>query len=150
MLCFLAIDLLNLSPTEMWFWLTIIFLIIEIFTIYMFSIWFMLGALAALLVSYVTDSLLIQSAVFLLVSALTLWRTRPFAIKVLKVGQHKTNVDELIGASCVVFTEIKPHDVGEVKLKGKVWRATSESNKEYAVGDLANVLRIEGVTIIIQ
>lgn len=142
--------ILNGSYTYMWLWIAIGFAIIEAITVGIVSIWFALGAVAAMLASLVIGDLFIQVLVFAVVSAFLLVKTRKIAVEKLKIGQHKTNIDELIGEECAVVTAIEAHETGEVKLNGKIWRAVSESHQAYKVGDLANVMRIEGVTIIIK
>lgn len=147
---FLFTTILGESFTYLWLWIAIAFAVIEAVTVGIVSIWFAIGALAAMLTSVFIDQLFIQFIVFFTVSAFLLVKTRKIAVEKLKIGQHKTNIDELMGEECVVFTAITPFEPGEVKLNGKIWRAMSESHQNYEVGELAHVLRIEGVTIIIK
>lgn len=138
------------SLTSFWFWLAVIFGIVEAVTIGIVSIWFAAGALAAMLVSLATGNFLIQFGVFLGVSAFLLLRTRSIVKDRLKIGQHKTNLDGLIGEECLVTRSLSGHEVGEVELKGKLWRARSESHALYEAGQVATALRIEGVTVILE
>jgi len=142
--------LINGSPTNVWLWVAIAFVIIEIITVGIVSIWFAIGALAAIITSLFTDQLFIQILVFIIVSAFSLMSTRKIVVEKLKIGQQKTNIDELIGEECVVVAKIDPNKAGEVKLQGKYWRAVSETNQFYEVGELVTVLRIEGVTIVVK
>jgi len=134
----------------MWLWIAIAFAIIEAITVGIVSIWFSIGAVAALLASLIIGDLFLQILVFFATSAFLLMKTRKIAIEKLKIGQHKTNVDELIGEECVVVKAIEHNLPGEVKLRGMTWRVSSESNQTYDVGDIVHVLRIEGVTIIVK
>ena len=147
---FIGLGSLFESLTYLWLWIAIAFAIIEAFTVGIVSIWFSIGAIAALLTSLITDNLFIQLVVFLMTSAFLLVKTRKIAVEKLKIGQHKTNIDGLIGEECIVTTAIKSFEPGEVKLNGKIWRAVSESHQAYEVGELVYVLRIEGVSIIIK
>jgi len=142
--------LLFLSAPAIWFWLAVAFVVLEIETFGLISIWFVFGSIAAMISSFFITSFLAQFVIFLAVSALFLVMTRNYAVKKLKGFDHKTNVGALIGAQCVVFTEILPNGFGEVKVDGKIWRAKSDSDREYKIGDIANVQRIEGVTVYID
>lgn len=133
--------------TWLWFWVAVAFAVIEAVTLGIVSIWFAIGALVAMLFAFVIDSFLVQLLIFLAVSLILVAATRKVAVEKLKIGQTKTNVDELIGQEAVVVKEIKPHAPGEVKINGKVWRAVSESHQSYKVNEIVTVLRIEGVTI---
>lgn len=68
----------------MWkFWLIVsgICLAIEAVTVGFLVFWFAVGALLALITSFITDSIIIQSAVFLISSTLLMFLTRPFINK---------------------------------------------------------------------
>lgn len=139
---------LGIPFTWLWFFIAVAFAVVEDFTLGIVSIWFAIGALVAMLFAFVIDSFMIQLLVFLAVSLILVATTRQVAVKKLKIGHVKTNVDELIGKEAVVVKEIESHTAGEVKVEGKVWRAISESKREYKVDEIVTVLRIEGVTII--
>ena len=141
---------LGIPFTWLWFLIAIAFAVIEAFTLWIVSIWFAIGALVAMLFAFVIDSFIVQLLIFLGVSLVLVATTRKVAVEKLKIGQVKTNVDELIGKEAVVVKEIRPYTTGEVKLDGKVWRAMSESKQVYKVDEIVTVLRIEGVTIIIK
>ena len=137
------------SATHVWFWIAIFFMIIEIETFGMFSIWFVAGSIAALIVSLFVGSVVVQVSMFLVVSMICLICLRNYAVNKLK-PDTKTNFDALIGQECVVFTEISPPETGEIKLQGKIWRSKSESNTKYEVGSVVKVLGIKGVTVIVE
>ena len=141
---------LGIPFTGLWFWIAIAFAVIEALTLGIVSIWFAIGALVAMLFAFVIDSFIVQLLIFLGVSLVLVATTRKVAVEKLKIGQVKTNVDELIGKEAVVVKEIRPYTTGEVKRDGKVGRAMSESKQVYKVDEIVTVLRIEGVTIIIK
>lgn len=135
-----------------WLWLLIavVFMIIEALTLGIVSIWFALGAIVAMLFAFVVDSFFIQLVIFLASSLVLVATTRKIAVEKLKIGQHKTNIDELIGKECIVVKPMSMLETGEIKLDGKIWRAVSESKQNYEVNDVTTVLRIEGVTIVVK
>ena len=131
-----------------WLAIIIILTIIELSTITLVSIWFVISALFALIVSFFTDSFLIQFAVFVLGGLLLLLSTRKLVKNVLKPKNVKTNSDKLIGMIGVVTEEIKRNESGEVKVDGKKW--TAISNKKIEVGSEVKILEIDGVKLKVE
>jgi membrane protein implicated in regulation of membrane protease activity len=135
-----------------WIWvaLVIIFSLIEIFTLGLVTVWFALAALVMVFLSFLKIPLAIQILIFLIISAVLLIFTRPLAVKKFKVGRVKTNVDSLVGKHALVTKKIGEFERGEAKVNGLVWTARSEKNIEIAEGTKCEILRIEGVQLIVQ
>ena len=133
-----------------WAVLIVFFTIVEALTLGLTSIWFAVGSLAALIASAIGFNILVQVVSFILVAIVLLIYTRPIARKLLKVGQNKTNINALIGKTGSVIKIILPMEVGQVKLNGQIWTAKGAENETYAVGDIVEVLAIEGVKLIIK
>ena len=139
------------SPTHIWFWIILVLVIIEIETFNLVTVWFVFGALAALITSLATGDVLIQMIVFLAVSFVLMFGLRNYAVKRFKnASGRKNNIAELIELPNIVLTEIGEDGYGELKLQGKIWRFRSESNANYTKGDQPEILRIEGNTIIVE
>ena len=123
-------------------------LLIEFFTVGLVSIWFAVGALAALLTTFVTESVLIQSIVFAVVSVITLIVAQPL-MKKFKVNSFEpTNTDRVIGKVAYVTKEIKSNEYGEVVIFGNEWLAVAD--KEIAVGTKVIIQKIEGNKLIVK
>lgn len=133
-----------------WAVLIVFFTLVEAFTLGLTSIWFAVGALAALIASAFGFNFVVQFISFIVVAVILLIYTRPVARKVFKVGQNKTNVDALIGKKGYVIKSILPKEVGQVKLNGQVWTAKGEEHETYNVDEEVEVLAIEGVKLIIK
>jgi membrane protein implicated in regulation of membrane protease activity len=135
-----------------WFWfvLTVFLTIIEGFTMALTTIWFALGALVLIPLSFLPLPFSVQVLLFLLISGSFLFFTRPFAIKKLHIGKEKTNIDSLIGASALVVKTITKFEKGEVKLQGNIWTAKTENETELVEGSECTIVRIEGVTAIVK
>ena len=132
------------SPIFLWLALFVVFLIVEAGTVALVSIWFALGALAALASCVLGAEMWLQITVFLVVSLVllaVLWkRVRS------KLTTTKTNVDSVIGAEGYVTEAIDNLSyTGRVKLGGITWAARSTSGAGIPVGTLVKVERIEGV-----
>jgi len=135
-----------------WIWvaLVIIFALIEIFTLGLTTVWFAIAALLMVFLSFFEIPLTAQILIFLVISAVLLFFTRPLAVKKFKIGQEKTNVDSLIGKHALVTKTIKEFERGEAKIEGKIWSARSEDNTEITEGSKCEILRIEGVQLIVR
>ena len=87
----------TVSMAVVWLVLAVIFLIIEGITVGLATIWFAAGAFVALLLSLFDVPVMVQAAVFLIVSLVLLFSTRKIFVEKLRAGSEKTNVDALIG-----------------------------------------------------
>lgn len=135
-----------------WFWfaLTVIFTLIEIFTVGLTTIWFAIGSLVMIFIANTKITFWSQILIFLILSLLLIIFTRPFVIKKLKIGNTKTNINSLIGSSCIVIKEITPIEKGEVKIFGNIWNAKSIDNKSIHKDKTCKVVNIEGTTLVVQ
>ena len=142
----------SVNMPAVWLVLMIILLVIEGVVPGLVSIWFALGALAALLSAIVGAPLWLQIVWFLLLSVVSLILTRPLAKKYVNSKTTPTNADMLIGQECVVTEAIdNVLGLGAVTVGGKVWTARTENpDIKAAVGQTMTVVRIEGVKLIVR
>ena len=138
--------------SEQWIWvaLVIIFALIEVFTLGLTTVWFAIAALIMVFLSLLNIPLSVQILIFLGISALLLIFTRPLAIKKLKMGKEKTNVDSLAGKHALVVKTIGEFDAGEAKIIGQIWTARAEGNAVIPEGTKCEVIRVEGVQLIVR
>lgn len=136
------------------FWLIamVVLLIIEAVVPGLISIWFALGALAALISALFHAPVWLQIVWFVAVSVLTLVLTRPLVKKYVNNRVTPTNADMVIGKDAVVTEGIDNlHAKGAVLLDGKTWTARMEQESVKAEpGETVRVLRIEGVKLIVE
>jgi membrane protein implicated in regulation of membrane protease activity len=135
-----------------WIWLALSILLafIEAFTMGLTTIWFALGALVAIFAALLRIPFTAQIAVFLLVSGILLAFTRPLAVKKLKAGRAKTNVDGLVGMDALVVKKIAEFENGEIKLNGQIWSARTEDGSVIEENEKCVVVRIEGVHAVVK
>ena len=135
-----------------WLIAMVALLVVEAVVPGLISIWFALGALAALLAALLHAPLWLQIVWFLVVSIAALVVTRPLAVKYVNARTQPTNADALIGKECVVTEEIdNVLGTGAVTVGGKVWTARTErEDLHLAKGAKARILRIEGVKLIVR
>jgi len=116
-------------PTIFWFWMAaaVIFLIIEITTPSLVFACFVIGCIGSAVTSTMTESYLIQAAVFAGISIVLIPLTRPLAKKITKPSPQPTNVDAVVGRPGLVVKKIDPaKDSGQVRVDGQVWQAVAD------------------------
>ena len=131
-----------------WFIAFVVLLLIELVTVNLVTIWFAIGAVAAIITTIFTDSILIQSIVFVVVSVIALLITKPLIKKFKKFEVEPTNSDRVIGKVGDVTKKIEKNKYGEVKVYGNTWTASSKDVIE--VGERVKVLSIDGVKLIVE
>ena len=141
-----------MDMTVVWLIAMIVLLVVEGVVPGLISIWFALGALAALVSALLHAPLWLQIVWFLAVSIAALALTRPLAKKYINARTQPTNADMMIGKECVVRESIdNVLGTGAVSVDGKVWTARTESDETKAQeGARAVVVRIEGVKLIVK
>lgn len=136
-----------------YFWLAaaIFFAVIEAATVCLVSVWFIGGAIAAFIAALFGASILVQTIIFLIVSAALLLSMRPLLRKHLMPKRTATNADRLIGQEALVTEEVNNlTETGAIKINGVLWTAKSQSGETIPVGTLVKVLRIEGAKVYVE
>lgn len=134
-----------------WLAIAVVLGILEAATVTLVSIWFAVGAVAAMIPAYFGAPIWAQILAFLLVSALCFAYTRPFFKKVVKVKKQPTNVDGIIGQEGIVTEEIENLKCcGKVFISGLTWSARSEGNHTIPQGAVVIARKIEGATLIVE
>lgn len=141
---------ITLSASVLWLIAAAVLAIIEAVTLGLTTIWFAGGAVAASISAMVGAPLWVQGLLFLVVSVLLLYFTRPIVKRKLKVGKEKTNVDAMIGKTGLVIESIRPFSVGQVKVDGLVWSAAAKDSCSTIEKDASvKIEHIEGVKLIV-
>ncbi len=129
----------------------IIFGILEGITVQLVSIWFVAGAVAALISVPLGAPQWLQFVLFFAVSLIVLAIVRPIIKKRLTPKQEKTNADRCIGKDAIVIEEINNIlPTGQVKADGKVWTARSSDNSIIPKDTIVSVEKIDGVKLIVS
>ena len=141
----------EMSEPLIWILIAVIFAVIEGFTMGLTTIWFTVGGVGACIVALAGGPLILQVIVFLAVSVILLYFTRPLAEKRLRIGHEKNNIDLIIGSYALVTEDIIPFHTGQVKLNGQIWTAVAKDNHEtFIQGEEVRVTKIEGVKLIVE
>ena len=136
---------------QIWLIAAGVFLILEIFTMGFLVFWLSIGCLLAMLVSFVTDSLIIQTTVFVLSSGLLIFATKPLVKKFAEKDNKKTNVYSLVGRKALVTEDIDwASGNGQIKFDGQVWSARTTEQVNIAKGTEVEIEKIEGVKAFVK
>ena len=131
-----------------WIGLIVIFLIIEGLTAGLVTIWFAVGALAALIAAMFHAPLWLQLVWFFAVSIAAFAVTRPLVKKRMTARRVPTNADINVGRKAQVLVEVTPDVTGRVRLDGVDWNARSEQT--IPAGSLCVVLSVDGATLTVR
>ena len=141
---------LEFTMTTLWLIAMVLFLVVEAVTVGLVCIWFAAGSLVALLGAMLGAPVWLQVLIFLVVSAVTLYYTRPLVKKYVNNKVEPTNADIVIGKECRVTERIDNiAGTGAVYVDGKTWTARGEDDTPIAEGELVTAVRIDGVKLIV-
>lgn len=145
-------DNLFIEPVYFWLILMILFIIFELATMALTTIWFAVGSLVALAVAVVGGPFWLQTIVFIVVAFVTLLCVRRMAMNSFNQNREKTNADSLIGRTGIVTEDISNiHATGQVTVSGQEWTARSvEEDVTYAKGEVVVVRSIRGVKLMVE
>ena len=131
-----------------WLVLVIVLTIIEVATVNLLTVWFIISGIITLIVAIFTDNIVVQSTIFVILGIILLITTRPIFKRLLHTKNEKTNLDRVIGMTGIVTEEIKRNHIGEVRVDGKKWSAISTKN--ISVDEEVIIERIEGVKLVVR
>lgn len=141
----------TLSPGLVWLVILIVLIVIELMTMGLTTIWFAAGAFVAIFVALLGGPVWIQILIFLIVSILLLYYTRPIATRYFNKGREKTNVESLIGRECVVIHDIDNiQGTGTVKINGMEWTARAVKDVKIPADAVVVVRAISGVKVVVE
>ena len=134
-----------------WLVIAVVLGIFEAATVALVSIWFAIGAVAAMVPAYFNAPFWVQILVFILVSALCFVFTRPFFKKIIRVNKQPTNAEKLVGQEGGATDDIENIECrGKVFISGLTWSARSETGELIPQGAVVTVKKIEGATLVVK
>ena len=134
-----------------WFGAMVLFVIIEAATMGINFVWFALGSLGAMIASMLGGQIWIQVVVFIAITALTLYFTRPLVKKYFNSKRVRTNADRIIGKTATVIENIDNNQgIGQINVEGQIWSAKSESGEVIEKGSYVTIISIVGVKAVVK
>ena len=140
-----------LGMSVVWLFAFIGFLVLEAITAgALVSVWFSLGALAAMVAAKCELQFVTQFSIFVVVSLALLILTKPFVNKI-KPKLEATNLDAIIGMIGVVTEDIdNTSEKGTLKVDGKLWSARSVDETVIEKGVKVKIVSIRGVRAFVE
>lgn len=136
---------------QIWLIAAGVFFVLEIFTVGFLVFWLGIGCLLAMLVSFITDSIIVQTAVFVISSGLLIFATKPLVKKIAQRDNAKTNVYSLVGKKAIVTEDIDwATGSGQIKIEGQVWSAKTKEQVNIPKGTEVEIESIEGVKTFVK
>jgi membrane protein implicated in regulation of membrane protease activity len=142
----------GMSIVTIWLILLVAFIVVELATAALTSVWFACGALVATVAAACGAPLWAQIVLFLVVSVVVLLVIRPAAIKYFNKDRLSTSVEAMIGRQAIVISEVdNPEGIGQVRIDGMEWTARSTYNDvKLPVGMVVVIRAVDGVKLIVE
>lgn len=137
---------------QIWLIVAGVCLILEIATVGFLIFWFAVAALITCLLSLVIDNIIIQTAIFVVLSGLLILLTRPLADKIAKKDTVITNSNRIIGKEAIVKKEISSRESGQIKINGDTWTAILDESCSTTIpeGSTVEIIKIDGVKAVVK
>lgn len=135
-----------------WLALVILFIILELISLGLTTIWFAAGALLAGIVAILGGPIALQIIVFIVVSSLLLFCTKGFAKRHLNNRIEKTNAESLVGKTSVVMETIdNGASSGKIKIGDIEWTARAVNEVQIIPEGTKVIIReIKGVKCLVE
>lgn len=142
----------NMNLITIWLIIFVACIVVEIITMGLTTIWFAGGSLVASVAAAIGAPLWLQIVLFVAVSLLLLYFTRPIAVKYFNRDRVKTNAESLVGKQAIVISEIDNlQGIGQVTVGGQEWSArTTEEGITLPVGSVVIIRAISGVKLMVE
>lgn len=130
-----------------WLIIVIALAIVEMMTVSLVSIWFVLSGLLAMISTIFTDNIIIQMGIFVIFGLIFMLLTKKIVKKAVP-KKVKTNIDRIVGMEGIVTEKITKNHPGEVKVDGKRWTAVAD--KSIPEGSVVKILEINSTKLTVK
>ena len=138
----------------MWIiWLSVFVLamIIEAVLSGLNSIWFAAAAIIVLFLSFIPGlPFWAEIIIFIGLSVILLFSTRPLVKKINGQRNTKTNLDIYIGKEFTLIKKVERDSIGEIMLNGVPWNVDTADGSEIEKGKRVVIIKIEGNRFIVK
>ncbi len=140
------------SLSILWLIAAVALSVVELTTMGLTTIWFAIGAVAALVCALCGAPIWLQVAVFIVVSVAVLVLVRPIAAAHFNNRLKKTNIDAYVGRKLIAKTDIDNlHGTGKVDMDGSTWLALSSMDSiVIRAGEEVRVVEVRGAKLIVE
>ena len=138
----------GIPAVYIWLVLTVIFVIIEVSTTDIASIWFAAGAFVSTIIAWIAPTAYwVQAVAFIVVTVVTMYVTKPLLTKYI-TKKTPTNMDMYIGKNAEAVSDISPDSFGRAKIGGLAWQAKSADLIK--AGEMCRIVKIEGASLVVE
>ncbi len=138
------------NPWIIWLAVGIFFLIVELITSSLVSIWFVPSAIITCLLSFIIDSFWIQVAIFVVLSAVFMVICRKIYNKHIKKPVNDIDQNEKLLGKAATVTEDTNSITGRILVGDVYWKAVSESGETLPKGETVIIKSVNGTTLTIN
>lgn len=147
------IDYLSQNVWEIWVFLAILSLIIELSSGTFYIMCFAIGAGVAAIASAIGLGMVAQIITFAIASAICIFMVRPLVVKYLpghKGVARESNAEAIIGREGRVSETIVAGGFGRVAIDGDDWKAQSADDAEIVKGEKVKVISMDSIIITVS
>lgn len=142
-------EFLMANPWAIWIAVGVFFLIVELCTTALVSIWFVPAAIITCLLSFVIKSAIWQVAIFVFLSAIFMVVFRKLYKKYIKKPVDDVDQNEkLLGKIVTIIDETNAIN-GRVKLGDIYWKAITENGETLSQNEKAVIKGVQGTTLVV-
>lgn len=142
------IDFFQNFGSWVWVGVLVVCIGIEAGTLGFTTIWAAIAAVPMIFIAKTGLAAQWQALIFIALTVLLIVFTRPFALKKMKMGRSKTNVNTMVGEEVLITKTVTKFQKGEAKAKnGVVWTTRSDSEEDIPEGTVCKIVSVEGNTI---
>lgn len=138
------------NPWVAWLAVGIFFLIVELLTTTLVSIWFVPAAIIVCLLTFVIDSVVWQIAIFVVLSAIFMLVARKIYKKHIKKPVDDVDQNEKLLGKAALVTEDTNAISGRILVGDVYWRAVSENGDTIPKGETVVIKGVNGTTLVIN
>ncbi len=143
----------GIADWMVWLALAVLFMIAEVATVNLISIWFAVGSIAALGISLTGLGIGWQIGTFIVFSGITLFLFLKYRgrLNLTTKTIEKTNADRNVGKTGIVTVRIDEMEAsGQVRVGGQIWSAASIDGSVIEKDELVDVTEIKGVKLLVR
>ncbi len=138
------------NPWIAWLAVAVFFLVVELLTTTLVSIWFVPAAIITCLLTFVIDSVVWQIAIFVVLSAIFMVVARKIYKKHIKKPVDDVDQNEKLLGKAALVTEDTNAISGRILVGDVYWRAVSENGNTIPKGETVVIKSVNGTTLVIN
>ena len=133
---------------QVWLICALLFLVLELATTALVSIWFTVGALFTSIVAVFVDNLFVQFLSFIIFSVVLLVFSKNFYERRMKTTQKDEILEKFLEKVATVEEDIlSSYEPGKISINGVVWKAISITGERINKGAIVVIKSRDGLTL---